>query len=624
MYKLILPLFFLLSNYSEAQNIVEKEIKTDVSAATVFLDGAQIKRQKTIYLEKGVYILKFVNLSPYIQEKTINLGAENGNLTILSLNFQTSFQDNQEKPSDLQKFESVLKQLEEQKILEQTYLDVIHEDIAFLKENRNLNGKNEALSVSNLKDASNFYSNKLTSLKLKEIDRYKVIAKLNEEISTLQSRINEFSKEHEYNLSEIVVKIDNKTASQIDFSLGYIVKNASWYPTYDLKASSSTNYINIVHKANVRQDTKVDWENVTLTFSSSNPNISGTPPSLKTYYLDYNLPPPSYNEINEVSGVVSDEMGDPIPGVNVIIENTTIGTTTNFDGKYTLSIPKNSERIIFSYIGYKTAFKPINNSFINVRMETNNEALEEVVVSGYGKEELKKAAPIEDQLAGRVNGLQISNQRQKTNPEISSKRNTSLSFKIDVPYSISSNNKNNTIEMTNNQITSDFHYFSIPKLQEDVFLIAKVIDWKKYDLLDGEANIFYENTFVGKTVLELNSQNDTLNISFGKDQNITIKRERNKDLKSKKFLGSNKEQLVGWTITIKNNKSVPINLTIIDQVPVSNRKEIEVKVEKLSNGKINPQTGEVEWELFVKPTKTEKIDLNYSVTSPKNNSLYIE
>ncbi|MEL4308960.1 DUF4139 domain-containing protein [Joostella sp. CR20] len=619
MYKATFYFFLLIISITNAQNIIEKDIETTVSDVTVFLDGAQIQRNKSVYLEKGIYNLKFTKLSPYIQEKSITLGAENGNLTILSINNQIGFEESGEKPSDLQKLELELKQLEKELTIEQTHLEIVHEDIAFLKENRNLNGKNEALSISNLKAASDFFNSELTALKLKEIERYNTITELNKEITVLRNRINEFSRTHDYNLSEILVKIENKTATEVKFTLNYLVKNASWYPSYDLKASEGNDFINITHKANVRQDTKIDWKDVNLKFSSSNPNISGTPPTLKTYYLDYNLPPPSYNDINEVSGVVYDENGTPLPGVNILIENTSIGTSTDFDGKYTLSIPNKSKRIVFSYIGYQTLYKEVNNNVINAHMQVDNQALDEVVVVGYGNKKIK------NQLSGAVKGVEITDdQVVKTTPEVYSVRNTSINFHIDKPYSIASDNKNNTIEMTTNEIKSNFYYQSTPKLLEEVFLIAEINDWIKYDLLDGEANIFYENTYVGKTVLELNSQSDTLDISFGRDQNINIHRKRNKNLKSKKFLGSNVEELVGWTTTIKNNKNKPISLKLIDQIPVSNRKEIEVEVTKSSNGKINHQTGEVQWDLTIKPNKSEDIDLNYNITYPKNTAVYIE
>lgn len=88
---------------------------------------------------------------------------------------------------------------------------------------------------------------------------------------------------------------------------------------------------------------------------------------------------------NSVSGVVTDENGEPMIGVAVMVEGTTIGVLTDIDGKYTINVPSRESQLSFSYIGYKTALLPVgNNAMINVTMETGALSLDEVVVVGYG------------------------------------------------------------------------------------------------------------------------------------------------------------------------------------------------------------------------------------------------
>ncbi|CAM1374295.1 Alpha-2-macroglobulin [Tenacibaculum xiamenense] len=85
---------------------------------------------------------------------------------------------------------------------------------------------------------------------------------------------------------------------------------------------------------------------------------------------------------NKISGVVEDESG-PLPGVNVQIKGTSYGTTTNFDGKFTLNV-NNGDILVFSFIGMKTVEKKMGDSgYIAVLMESNDNALDEVVIAGY-------------------------------------------------------------------------------------------------------------------------------------------------------------------------------------------------------------------------------------------------
>ena len=86
-----------------------------------------------------------------------------------------------------------------------------------------------------------------------------------------------------------------------------------------------------------------------------------------------------------VTGTVTDENGAPIPGVNVVVKGTTLGTTTNAEGKYSISLAEGTETLIFSFIGYKTAeLSPGNSTVFDVTQESDVTSLGEVVVIGYG------------------------------------------------------------------------------------------------------------------------------------------------------------------------------------------------------------------------------------------------
>lgn len=86
----------------------------------------------------------------------------------------------------------------------------------------------------------------------------------------------------------------------------------------------------------------------------------------------------------QVSGTVTDTEGIPLPGASVVIQGTTVGTTTDFDGNY--SLPADADAtLIFSYIGYKKTEVPVNGkSTVNVELEEDSSLLDEVVVVGYG------------------------------------------------------------------------------------------------------------------------------------------------------------------------------------------------------------------------------------------------
>ena len=85
-----------------------------------------------------------------------------------------------------------------------------------------------------------------------------------------------------------------------------------------------------------------------------------------------------------VNGTVLDENGQPLPGLTVLVENSTNGTITDVDGKYTLKVNDNSV-LIFDCLGYRQQKELVaKRKVINVSMELDKNLLEEVVVVGYG------------------------------------------------------------------------------------------------------------------------------------------------------------------------------------------------------------------------------------------------
>ncbi|WP_052670828.1 mucoidy inhibitor MuiA family protein [Draconibacterium sediminis] len=619
-------LFSLIFSNLLAQEIVEKEIKTEVNEVTVFIDKAQVTRQKTVELNSGITILKFINLSPFIDAKSVQVKAK-GDVTVLAVNHQQNFIDKLEKSEEVKKIEEKLDDLKGQIKLEETYLSILKEELTFLNDNRIIGGKNNELNISTLKEASEFYSSKLTALKLKEIERSKTLENLRKQKNELQSQLNTLTSKKEFASGEILVKVQSKIKTNPSFELSYIVDNAGWYPTYDIRAKTINDPVEIIYKANLRQDTKVDWKNVKLSFSSSNPNSSGVAPELKAYFLDYYSLPPVYNKsINSVGGQVVDEENQPLIGVTVMVPKTTIGTVTDMNGNYSITLPNNADYLNFSFVGCESQTLPITSSVINVKMIEDVAGLEEVVVVGYG---VQGDAEVSTQLQGRVAGVSVNKTKSRDAESIAipfekTENQTSINFEISTPYTVNSDNKNYSVDMVVYQVPAFFQYYTVPKIEKEAYLIANITDWEKYNLLEGEANIFFEETFVGKSLLDVRFASDTLQLSLGKDKNVIVNREKEKDFETRQFIGSKKEESKSWKTTIKNNKSQEINMVVLDQAPVSKLEEIEVNIQDVSGGKLNKESGEVKWEFTLKPMEKKEFDLKYSVKYPKSRNLIIE
>jgi uncharacterized protein (TIGR02231 family) len=191
-------------------------------------------------------------------------------------------------------------------------------------------------------------------------------------------------------------------------------------------------------------------------------------------------------------------------------------------------------------------------------------------------------------------------------------------FDISLPYTVPSSSKPVLVEIRNHDLKADYNYAVAPKIDNDAFLIARATGWEDFSLLPGEANVFFEGTFVGKSYIDPNSIKDTLNVSLGRDKRIVVKREKLKDFSSRKLIGSNQREARAFEISIRNTKAEAIKITVEDQVPISQNGQIEVTVSDVGGAKYNKDTGKLVWELSLQPNETKKVVYKFEVKYPKD------
>lgn len=195
-------------------------------------------------------------------------------------------------------------------------------------------------------------------------------------------------------------------------------------------------------------------------------------------------------------------------------------------------------------------------------------------------------------------------------------------FDIAKPQDIPANGEMNVVIIEERDMAAEYQYHAVPKLDASAFLLAKVADYGKYNLLAGTANIFFRDTYVGQTYINPNTTADTLLISLGRDEQISIKRIQPKDFTArKKILSNTVKESFAYEITVRNNKAIPISIEILDQVPVSKQEGIEVEVEEKDGAEYTETYGKLLWKLDIKAGQSKKIKFAYSIKYPKDKNI---
>lgn len=631
---LLTIMLVLVTTLSFCQNFKERELKTEIKEVTVFLKGAQIFETGSVTIPQGNTVLRVKGLSSFVDEKSIQVKAT-GDFTILSVNHSLNHLNKLKRNEKADSLTKIMEAIDLSIAYENARLDVLKEKQSILNENKNLGGQNSGASIAELKQAVDFYEVEVAKIKSEEIRIRKNIEAKNTDISSLQRQLKELNNSLVLPSGEIEVRVSAEVQTNAKFTITYMVANAGWYPKYDVRVKDIKSPLQLIYKAELFQNTGIDWKNVKLRFSNGSPNQSGMVPTLMPWNLTYArytyLQPKTYyglDAVRSVQGrVTSAEDGSPLPGVSVIVKGTTIGTVTDGDGNYALTLPNGATALTISYIGYRTEDVTINQSKIDVAMEADQAQLNEVVVTSGG-------------LSGRANGITLrgySNRRslgyqastvkaEDAQPLATNviENQTTVEIEIATPYSVKSNGEKLIIDLKKYEIDALYEYYAIPKLDKDAFLMARIINWDQYSLLEGEANLYFEDAFVGRSILDAKSLQDTLSISLGRDRSIVISREKNEQFSKRKVLSGNIQESKGFRIIARNKKSQPIKLTLFDQVPVSIIDDITVTLVELSKAKLDKKTGQLTWELEIEPQQQKEINLQYEVKYPKFESVLLE
>ena len=195
-------------------------------------------------------------------------------------------------------------------------------------------------------------------------------------------------------------------------------------------------------------------------------------------------------------------------------------------------------------------------------------------------------------------------------------------FAVTAPQSIVSGAEPQTVRYKEEQLDALYQYHATPKLDPGVFLLAKIPNYGKYGLLSGTAQIFFKDTYVGQSEIDTKTVSDTLLLSLGRDEDISIKRVKPTDLAyTPKFLNNYKKELIAYDIVVKNNKKIPVNIEILDQIPVPRQSEISVELEEKSGAQYDADFGKLLWRLDVPAFGSKTVRFKYWIKYPKDKTV---
>ena len=558
--KLLLSIALLTSTLLANDKVT---VKSTLHSVTVYTQGAQLQHKANYTIKAGLSEVIVEGISPQIAAGTIQVKAT-GAVVILDSKYEYYYPQPQlelvvrELPP---KIKSAIRVLEDSIRLVNFDLRDINDEIEVLVAARKIIISNGAVkgqgkvndSIQLLKATVDYYTTKVSELnkKISSLDRQKV--KKTDLLSELNTRLEDLQNYAEQNnqtpekkgVPRIIITFMAKDAASGRIDLSYLASNAGWTPLYDIRSEAATGKISLTYKAQVRQLTGLDWDDIKLSISTNNPYANKTKPELNPWYIDYQ----EFRKQLEEKGKLRSDAFDDAPAVN------------------------------------STA---LNMGF----MYSTNAAVE---INALGAEQF---TTIVQQLI-------------------------SAEFKIDLNYSIASDNQVRMVLVKQSELNTSFRYYAVPKLDPGVYLVAQMTKLDELQLVPAKANIFFDGTYIGETYLDPTTMDDTLNLSLGKDPNIVVKRTLLKNQSKERIIQDKKERSFAYNIEVRNLKSSEIELFIQDQIPLTTNPDITIEKSNLGKGKIDEKTGLIEWQLKLKAKESQSFDYDFKVRHAKDKTVQI-
>ncbi len=517
-----------------------------VSAAKVFLSGAQVSRTASASISAGSTTLIFTGLSQSLDPQSIQVNGKGG-FSILSVNHRINYLSESPKKKEIEDLETRIKKLEHEWAIERGLQQVWEHEEKLLQQNWAVGGQQNGITAAQLQGVVDYQRERMKAMKLGWQTQQDKLTEIGKEADKLRAQLAQYQAEQPQPTSEIVVEIDAPVEVMASFTLTYFVGNAGWTPAYDLRAKSTSDPIELMMKAQVVNNTNEPWEKVDLSLSSGNPTLGGNMPALNAWVLQQPY----------------------------VLETLTAGR-------------KSRSRTMF---------------------DNDAEAPTAAPAVASGAEGYLK---YEDMVAtSEVANTVVYN-------------TTTVEFAVDAPFSVPADGLAHTVAVKTHKVPATYKHYVTPKLDKDAFLYARTTGWEDLNLIPGQANVFFEGTYVGQSYLNVQSTTDTLNVSLGRDKGVVVERIRRKSTNDKAAIGGKRTINVGFDINVRNTKGSAIDIEVRDQHPLSPQSEIEVKLEEKGDAVVNEQTGQLTWNIHVDPKSTKKLGFAYSVKHPKDMPVVVE
>ncbi len=578
MKKIMILLATSLIQSLSAQTQPEKIVKSTVKKATIFQQGVVLTSIESVSINAGTTNIIFENVSPQLQANSLQAAGKN-DLIIMDVQYQLKYAEvvkTDVKPDD----PKVLAWQAEVQTLQDSL-----EELVFVRkniQNRNQTLQNERNVITNnrmmrgdfQKDSLQLFTQSIDFLRKRMMDINSELLKLEKETQQ-ELRLRNKLNARIQNLNTLIVGLGvpvntnpTKPVSQV------IVTVMSERATL---AEVSITYFVAAAGWTASYDLKASKESQTIDLKHRATVYQNTGLDWKDVLLTLSTGNPSQENVKPV-------------------------LSPQFVGFYVAQVGSPSGR---GYDGKIPAYGSVTGVNQQVTQNSSN-------MGGSRGEELQL------KMEEKMDRMDRNGVTDFTNVNQNMMR---IEYEIKLKYTIESDNKPHNVVIQSKTMPAQYSYSVVPKLDLDVFLIARVTDWEDMNLIAGAARVYFDNSYIGESYINPRNTSDTLQLNLGRDKSIVVTRNKVKDKCKDKSFSDNHLWTRVYEIQVRNSKQIAIRMVVEDQMPVTKEQDIKIEYTEDSGAKFNPETGKLLWDFNLKPKDNKRLVFSYEVKSPKSKQL---
>ncbi|MBC7424941.1 MAG: DUF4139 domain-containing protein, partial [Bacteroidia bacterium] len=487
-----------------------KTITSKPDKATVYLTGAELTHIEQVSLANGMNEIILEGVSPNAEEGSISAIFKGAGFVIdtrKSYRYPEQLKNNSDLKKYARELALLIDSIEEINFLlidTKNKLTALEKEKYLLLNNRLMKGEFEKDSIGLLKGSLDLLRSRLNNIdenhlacerkQAKQIKIQTYLYQRKDYLTLLQENGGDTDLSYQIPVYQLIITINADQPSTGSLIVKYYIAGAGWIPLYDIQASSGKEKINLIYRGQVYQNSGINWKDIDLKLSTSNPAYGNEKPMLSAWRL-------YFEDLNSASR--------------------------------------------------KPASATFSNNGINqyqYRLKEKKADVDDL------NEETVEAAPI----------FSVTDNFMNTE------------YDIKVKYSIVSDNKPHNVIINSLEIPVSLAYSSVPKLDKDAFLMGKIANWEDWKLIPGTAKIYFDDSYIGQTIVDPETTKDTLYLNLGRDKSIIIKRLPVKEKTREQTIGDNTIVTKVFEITVRNTKGVTLPFEIEDQIPITSESTIKI------------------------------------------------